>query len=101
MAFNEGLSVADALALRDSTGNNNNGGFFGGDSGWVLFLFFLLAWGNNGLWGGNNGGGFGGMSGLSGALTRAEMTEGFNNQDVRAGIRLSKKAKTGSDSRIP
>lgn len=84
MAFNEGLSVADALALRDSTGNN--GGFFGGDSGWVLFLFFLLAWGNNGFLG-NNGGGFGGMAGLSGALTRAEMNDGFNNQDVRAGIR--------------
>lgn len=89
MAFNEGLSVADALALRDSTGTNGNGGFFGGDCGWVMFLFFLLAWGNNGFWGGNNGnGGFGGMSSaLSGALTRAEMNDGFNNQDVRAGIR--------------
>ena len=88
MAFNEGLSVADALALRDSTGANGNGGFFGGDCGWVMFLFFLLAWGNNGFWGNNGNGGMNAMGGaLQGALTRAEMNDGFNNQDVRAGIR--------------
>ena len=85
MAFNEGLSVADALALRDGATPNCNGGFFGGDSGWVLFLFFLLAWGNNGFLGGN-GGGFN-SSALQGAITRAEMNDGFNDQDTRAGIR--------------
>ena len=83
MAFNEGLSVADALALRDGA-TNGNGGFFGGDSGWVLFLFFLLAWGNNGFLGNGGNGGFGAMQG---AITRAEMNDGFNSQDIRSGIR--------------
>ena len=49
----EGLSVADAMALR------GNEGTFGGEGGWfvwVFFLFFLLAWGGNGgLFGRNNG----------------------------------------------
>lgn len=32
----------------------DNDGTFGGNGAWVFFLFFLLAWGGNGLWG-NNG----------------------------------------------
>lgn len=42
-----GLSVADAMALT----NNAEGCGFGGNGAWVFFLFFLLAWGGNGLWG--------------------------------------------------
>lgn len=61
-----GLSVADALALQDNRGNND---FMGGSGAWVFFLFFLLAWGGNGF-------GLGG-GGASGALTRAEMNDGF------------------------
>lgn len=46
-----GLSVADALALQDRRGD----GMFGDGNGmWVFFLFFLLAWGGNGMFGGNN-----------------------------------------------
>ena len=44
-------------------GRNNNG--FGGEGGWfiwVIFLFFLMGWGNNG-WG---NGGFGGGNGAAG-----------------------------------
>lgn len=33
------------------------------------------------------GGGVGGYGGANGALTRAELTQGFNDQDTRAGIR--------------
>lgn len=44
----EGLSIADAMSLA----NNSECGF-GGNGAWVFFLFFLLAWGGNGLWGGN------------------------------------------------
>lgn len=46
--MDNGLSVADAMAL---TKNNENDGWFGGSGSWVFFLFFLLAWGNGG-WGG-------------------------------------------------
>ena len=70
--MDNGLSVADAMAL---TKNNENDGWFGGSGAWVFFLFFLLAWGNGG-WGG-----FGG-NGMQGALTRAELNEGLNNQAV-------------------
>ena len=46
----DGLSIADAMALA----KDGDGGMFGGGNGaWVFFLFFLLAWGNGGLFGGN------------------------------------------------
>lgn len=70
-----GLSVADALALQD---NNNNNGMFGGNGNWIFFLFFLLAWGNGGF----GGFGGGGNAAAQGALTRAELYDGFNNQSV-------------------
>lgn len=72
-----GLSVADALALQDK----NNNGMFGGEGGlWVFFLFFLLAWGNGGFGPGNN-------AATQGALTRAELYEGLNNQGLENGLR--------------
>lgn len=67
-----GLSVADALALQKD-GFDNDGAFCG-NGAWVFFLFFLLAW----------GGGFGGFNNRdSGALTRAEMQQGFDMQNVQ------------------
>lgn len=71
-----GLSVADALALQD----RNNDGMFGGNGSWVFFLFFLLAWGSNGF------GGFGGNA-AQGALTRAELYDGLNYNQIENGIR--------------
>lgn len=70
MAMENGsLSVADALALQD-----RNDGMFGGNGMWTLFLFFLLAWGGNGL-------GFGG--GANGPVaTQADVQRGFDNQAV-------------------
>lgn len=73
---NEGLSIADAMALS----NNNKGGIFGeGGGSLVFFLFFLLAWGNGGL------GGFGGANSAAanGALTRAELDAGFTMNNVQ------------------
>lgn len=68
-----GLSVADALALQRD--GYNNDGMFGGNGSWVFFLFFLLAWGGNGFGGwGNNA--------ANGALTRAEMQQGFDTQNI-------------------
>lgn len=73
MALGEnGLSIADAMAL--SRGNEND--MFGGTWTWVFFLFFLLAWGGGGLFGGNNN------ASREGELTRAELYNGLGQQDV-------------------
>lgn len=59
---------------------NGFGGGFGGD--WAAFLLFALIFGGMGNgWGGGFGGGFGG-GWANGVLTRAEMFDGFNNQNV-------------------
>ena len=71
---NGGLSVADALALQNRSCNNNDG-MFGGGGSWVFFLFFLLAWGNGGL-GGLNG------SNLQNNVTRADLSNSLNQQDL-------------------
>lgn len=53
--------------------NGGGSGWCGmGGSWWIIFLFFILCWGGNGF-GGN-----------SQALTRAELSEGFNFQGVRS-----------------
>lgn len=81
----DGLSVADAMALVNSARNNdcccNDGGMWGtGGFMWIFFLFFLMAWGNNGSWFGNRNAV--GDPAVQGALTRSDLFEGFNNQEV-------------------
>lgn len=68
---NGGFSLADVMAM--ANGNNMNG--TGGTWIWVFFLFFLLAWGGNGFFGGNS-------AATEGALTRAELYNGLGQQDV-------------------
>lgn len=77
MGMNDGLSIADAMALA-----KDNDGFMSGSGSWVFFLFFLLAWGGGGFFGGR-----GGEVATQGALTRSDLFEGFNNQDVNAQLR--------------
>lgn len=69
----EGLSVADAMALQNRNGFMDNDGFF--------LLFLLLAWGGNG-WGRNDN-----MTAWGNALTRSDMYDGFNTQDVNGQLR--------------
>lgn len=79
MESGSGLSVADALALQ----NRNNDGMFGGANGtwvWVFFLFFLLAWGGGGF-------GFGNNAAAQGALTRAELYDGLNYNQLDNAVR--------------
>lgn len=74
--MNEGLSIADAMALATKGDNDSFG--YGGTWIWVFFLFFLLAWGGNGF-------GFGGganNAATQGAITRADLFEGFNYNDL-------------------
>lgn len=81
MAMTEGLGVTPVYNLD----NKNDDGMFGGGGMWVFFLFFLLAWGGNGL--GGLGGGNSAVSqldnqfiysNLSSSLDRIE-NENFNN----------------------
>lgn len=71
----ENYSLSDIAAVTDGKNDYDgmNGGWF-----WIVVLFlFMFGFGRNG-W--NNGDG-------SGALTRAELAEGFNFQDVNSQLR--------------
>lgn len=61
----------DNYSLSDIKAVTNDDDFGGGSWFWIVVLFLFM-------FGANGGGIFGG----NGALTRAEMTEGFNNQSV-------------------
>ena len=67
------LSAADVLSL---SRNNDGNGFLEGNGIIILILFFLMFAG--GGWGGNGGNG----AAWQGAMTRAEMQDGFNNQNT-------------------
>ena len=74
MGMENGLSVADALALDKSDGA------FGGNGAWMMmFLFFLLAWGGNGFGGWGNGA-------AQGALTRGELCQDMNFQSLEDAV---------------
>lgn len=60
-----------------NVGDNAGFGSFGGSWMFIFFLFILLCWG---------GGSFGGF-GTNGALTRAELHDGFNFNQLDNGIR--------------
>lgn len=75
MGMENGLSVADALALDKSDDE------FGGNGAWMMmFLFFLLAWGGNGFGGLSNGA-------AQGALTRGELCQDMNFQSLENAVR--------------
>lgn len=74
----DGLSAADIMAMTKDDGQNN----------WINNPFIYLVWlallgGNGGLFGRNNQG----DCAMQGALTRSDMFEGFNNQDVNNQLR--------------
>lgn len=74
------LSAGDILALtRDQDGANQ----------WMNNPFIYLVWlallGNGGFFGRNNEGA--GAAAMQGALTRSDLFEGFNNQDVNGQLR--------------
>ena len=83
MAEDNGFAMGYALG-QDSNGGSNNGGF--GDMGgiWGIILAALILGGGNGGFG---FGGFGGGVGLNGALTRAELYDGFAMQNIDSAVR--------------
>lgn len=68
------------LAGQDSNGNGNGNDMWGGGGIWmIIILFALFGFGGNGFGGNRNNDG--------GALTRADLCDGFNFQNVENGIR--------------
>lgn len=64
--------------------NNRRGDMWGGDGWWAIILFAMIfGWGRGGF------GGFGGAESpaLNGALTRADMFEGFNHNELQSAVR--------------
>ena len=89
MMGNEGISVADALALR-SGGSGGGNGFGGEGAWWIVILALLFGWGRNGGgFGGGNGGGNGGYgySACCVPATMQGMTDAFNFNQLDNGIR--------------
>lgn len=64
----ENYSLSDIRAATE----NDNDGFGNGSWFWIVVLFLFMFGANGNLFGNRD----------TGALTRAEMTEGFNNQSV-------------------
>ena len=75
--MNEGLSAADVMALTKEGGSGEmwNNPFI------YLVWLAVLGGGNGGLFGGNRD------AALQGAVTRSDLFEGFNNQDVNGQLR--------------
>ena len=82
MSGNEGISVADALALRNSSGD---GGFGNGDSAWWIVILVLLF--GAGGWGRNGGFGSSGGDACCHPATQQGMTDAFNFSQLDNGIR--------------
>lgn len=62
---------------------NGNNGMFGGDGWWAIIIFALIFG-----WGGNGFGGFGGNgAGLQGALTRGDLCQDMNFNNLEAAVR--------------
>lgn len=81
--MNEAIPVVDVMS------GNNNSGFGGmwGDGLWAIIILAMLGFGGYGYGGGFGGfGGFGGV-GLNGALTRAELYDGFAMQNIDSAVR--------------
>lgn len=73
--MNEGLSAGDILAL---TKNNENGMW---DNPFIYLVWLAVLGGGNGLFGNR------GDAAVQGAITRSDLFEGFNNQDVSGQLR--------------
>ena len=85
MALDNGAGVVPVMDI----GNNHHGygygdGFgYGGGCMWFMWIFVIFAL----MGGGGFGGWGGGNAALNGALTRNDLFDGFNSQDIKDGIR--------------
>lgn len=83
--------MSEAIPVVDVYNGNNNGGFGGmwGDGLWAIIILAMLGFGGYGYGYGGGFGGFGGFGGvgLNGALTRAELYDGFAIQNIDSAVR--------------
>lgn len=83
MMGSEGISVADALALRgNGYGSGNSGNGWGGDGWWIIILILLFGAGGRG-WGGFGGG----SSPCCSPATAQGVSDAFNFNQLDNGIR--------------
>ena len=82
--MNEGFTVADALALRNSGNENCNG--FGNDGWWIILLILFAAggWGRGGL---GFGGGAEGITPCCTPATAQGVSDAFNFNQLDNGLR--------------
>lgn len=83
-------NFATGYAIGQNDGRNNGGfGDMGGGWLWIIVLFALMfgGFGFGGLGGFGGFGGFGGGAGLQGMATRADITAGFQFQELQAAVR--------------
>ncbi|AXF52116.1 MAG: hypothetical protein [Podoviridae sp. ctcf755] len=74
----------DMPPIINTGGNNgNNGGMWGGDGGWWAIILFAMIFG----WGNNGWGGFGNGGGANGALTRGDLCQDMNFNDLQSSVR--------------
>lgn len=78
MMGTEGLSAGDILAL---TKDNDNGMSGAWNNPFIYLVWLALLGGNGGIFGNRN------ADAVQGALTRSDLFEGFNNQDVNSQLR--------------
>ena len=84
MAENSGdLSLGYMMGQSDSGGSNGGFGGMFGEGLWAIIILAMLGFGG----GYGFGGGFGGGVGLNGALTRAELYDGFAIQNIDSAVR--------------
>lgn len=82
----KGISVADALALRNSgNDNSNNDGWGGNNCWWIIIIILFLGMGNWGNWGGR-GYGYGGGAGGEGNTNTIVIPPSENNVYGGAGF---------------
>lgn len=72
--------MSGILPVMDVDGGNRNGNGWGGDGGWWVLIILFALFG----WGGNGAGGFGGNQG---ALTRGDLCQDMNFNDLQGGVR--------------
>lgn len=78
------MTPADIAAVTNNSRNDCNDGWGGG---WISWIILFLIFGMFG-WGGFGGfGGFGGNAGASGALTRADLCQDMNFNQLENGVR--------------
>ncbi len=73
------LSAADVMAMT----RDNDGGMGNAWNNPFIYLVWLALLGGGGLWGNRNQD----AAAMQGALTRSDLFEGFNNQDVNSQLR--------------